>query len=95
MFLQRTNKLGHFYLRKIWFSRGFSVVRLVTSEKDWSDLVTTLPFMSEEELHTTAVIISHQVSTRLRLYCKYCVPSTGLFRISLEEVVNINKYLEI
>ena len=53
--------LGHFYLRKIWLERGMLVLRLVSTDQDWAELVQRLSVMSQEEREATAVIVRDQV----------------------------------
>ena len=63
--LQRTNLLGHFYMRKIWLESAIAVVRLVTSQEELAELEERLPFISLEERKATAVIISRTVQDQV------------------------------
>ena len=63
MFLQRTNKLGGHYLKKIKSRSALAVLRLVQSEEDRAELASRLKLMSDWERQATAVIITQEVAS--------------------------------
>ena len=67
IFLQTTNKLGGYHLKKIKSRAAVTLLRLVESEEDRVELVTRLEVMSEEERLATAVIITREVQLTLTL----------------------------
>ena len=69
MFLQRTNKLGGHYLKKIKSRAAVAVLRLVQSEEDRAELVSRLDLMADGERQATAVIITQEVALENLINC--------------------------